>query len=155
GRTINHAIAAAQQARRDAEQAADDLERAGARREDDLSAAKMRAEAMGALLDRFQGEMANCVNVLDKAAHGLEQNADSLGSTAGRAKSQVAAASSASDETTAKVTTVAEAGNDLARTITDISDTVTQSSRLAGEAVKQADTTNQTINELATVAAEI
>jgi methyl-accepting chemotaxis protein len=155
GHTIRRAFAAAQQARRAAEEAAAELARIGSRRESDLAATNKRANVMSGILDHFKAEMANSMHVLDEGVQGLEKSADKLGATADRARAHAAAASSASEETTAKVITVAKAGNELAQTISDISATVAQSSRLTSEAVSRADTANLTINELTTVASEI
>jgi methyl-accepting chemotaxis protein len=99
--------------------------------------------------------MAASIDVLNQATGGLERSADTLGVTADRTIAQVAAASSASDETTTKVTSVAEIGRGLAKTIADVTATVTQSSHLTDEAVSRADAANQTIAELTTVATEI
>jgi methyl-accepting chemotaxis protein len=155
GHTIRRAFAAADQARRTAEGAAAELGLAGNRRENDLAATSERAAAMSSLLAEFKAEMEASVGFLDQATSGLERSADVLGETAGRAKAQVAVASSASDEATAKVTSVAEIGRGLSKTVADITTTVTQSSRLADEAVSRVDTANQTIAELTTVASEI
>ena len=155
GQTIRRALSMAQQARHDAENAAAELERVAAKREEAVAATNRRAEFTSDLLERFKAEMANSVNALNEAAQGLERSANGLGATAGQARTQVATVSSASDETTVKVTIAVEAGKELARSIADITATVAQSSHLTGEAVSQADKTNQTINELATVAAEI
>jgi methyl-accepting chemotaxis protein len=155
GHTIREAFATAAQARQRAEEAAAELERIGGQRQDDLVATNRRADVMGKLLETFKAEMANSINVLNAAAFELEQSADTLGASADRAKSQVATASSASGETTAKVATVTEAGKELAKTISEISATVTQSSRLASDTVGRADTAHQTIAELTTAASEI
>jgi methyl-accepting chemotaxis protein len=155
GQTIREAFASAAQARQRAEDAAAELERIGGQRHDDLVATNRRADVMGKLLETFKAEMANSINVLNDAAFELEQSADTLGATADRAKSQVATASSASGETTIKVATVTEAGKELAKTISEISATVTQSSRLASDTVSRADTAHQTISELTTAASEI
>ena len=155
GQAIRRAFLAAEQARRAAENAAAELERIGSQREKDLAATNVRANVMSDLLNSFQGEMANPMNALNDAAHELEMSADRLGASADRAKTHVVAAASVSEQTMAKVATVAEAGNELARTISDIGENVTQSSRLTSEAVSRADTANLTINELATVATEI
>jgi methyl-accepting chemotaxis protein len=155
GHTIREAFATAAQARQRAEEAAAELERIGGQRQDDLVATNRRADVTGKLLENFKAEMANSINVLNAAAFELEQSADTLGASADRAKSQVATASSASGETTAKVATVTEAGKELAKTISEISATVTRSSRLASDTVSRADTAHQTISELTTAASEI
>src|SRR5580704_14314383 len=155
GQTIRRAFATADQARQSAEGAAAELAHVGNRRESDLTATNQRAAAMSKLLDGFKAEMAASIDILNHATGGLERSADTLGVTADRTIAQVTAASSASDETTAKVTSVAEIGRGLAQTIADVSATVTQSSRLTDDAVSRADAANQTIGELTTVAAEI
>jgi methyl-accepting chemotaxis protein len=154
-RAIESAFAAAQQARRKAEESAAELALLATRREEGLAATNVRAELMSDLLDRFKGEMESSVKILEEAAQGLGNSADTLGTTAGRARDQVVTASSASEETTAKVTTAVRAGTELAETIAQISETVARSSSLTSDAVSQANTTSATINNLATVAAEI
>jgi methyl-accepting chemotaxis protein len=155
GHAIRGAFSAAASARQHAEETAAELERIGDRRQNDLAVTSRRAEVMGKLLDKFKAEMAHSIHVLNDAAYGLGQSADTLSATAGRAKGQITAASSASVETTAKVTTVTEAGKELARTISEISATVAESSRLASDTAGCADTAHQTISELTTAAGEI
>lgn len=155
GQTIRHAFSIAQDARHAAEDAANELELMAVKREDGIAATNRRADLGTNLLDRFKAEMAKSIDILNEAAQRLEKSADGLGASAGKAKTQVATVSSASEETTIKVATAVAAGNQLASSIADITTTVAQSSRLTSEAVSQADKTSQTINELATVAAEI
>jgi methyl-accepting chemotaxis protein len=155
GLTIQNAFAQATAARQSAERSAAELVRIGEHRQADLTATGKRAERMGELLENFQTEMANSINVLNKAADELGTSADTLGATADRAKAQVTTASTASEETTAKVTSVADAGRELTKTIYEISATVTQSSRLTNDTVSLANTANQTINELTTATGEI
>jgi len=155
GQTIRNAFSTAAEARQRAEEAAAKLERINGQRQHDLTATNKRVEVMGKLLENFKAEMACSINVLNQASYELEQSADTLGATADHARTQVAAASSASGETTAKVTSVADAGKELAKTIAEISATVAQSSRLTSDTVSLANTANQTITELTTAASEI
>jgi methyl-accepting chemotaxis protein len=155
GQTIRNAFSTAAEARQRAEEAAVKLERISGQRQHDLVATNKRVEVMGKLLENFKAEMACSINVLKQASYELEQSADTLGATADHARTQVAAASSASGETTAKVTSVADAGKELAKTIAEISATVAQSSRLTSDTVSLANTANQTITELTTAASEI
>jgi methyl-accepting chemotaxis protein len=155
GQTIRNAFSTAAEARQRAEEAATELERISGQRQHDLVATNKRVEVMGKLLENFKAEMACSINVLNQASYELEQSADALGATADHARTQVAAASSASGETTAKVTSVADAGKELAKTIAEISATVAQSSRLTSDTVSLANTANQTITELTTAASEI
>ena len=155
GRAIEYSFLTAGQSRRMAEETAAQLEKIGARREQDLADTSIRAEMLSNMLNTFKAEMTDSMNALNGAAHELEASANTLGASADRAKGQVIAAASTSAETTATVATVAHAGNELARTISDISETITQSSRLTGEAVSRADKANITINELTKAANEI
>jgi methyl-accepting chemotaxis protein len=155
GQTIRNAFSTAAEARQRAEEVAAKLERINGQRQHDLTATNKRVEVMGKLLENFKAEMACSINVLNQASYELEQSADTLGATADHARTQVAAASSASGETTAKVTSVADAGKELAKTIAEISATVAQSSRLTSDTVSLANTANQTITELTTAASEI
>jgi methyl-accepting chemotaxis protein len=155
GDTIRRAFATVENARRSAEGAANELSLAGNRREGDLAATQERAAAVSSLVDEFKAEMEASIGVLNQAANGVERSADALGITADRTTEQVAAALSASDRTSANVTSAGETGRGLAKTIADITTTVTKSSHLAEQAVARADTANQSIAELTTVATEI
>jgi methyl-accepting chemotaxis protein len=155
GETIKRAFREAAAARQQAENVAAELERVGGQRQQDLVAAGKRADLRGKLLEAFKSDMAGFINILNGAADELGQSADSLGAAASHAKAQVVTASSASEETTAKVTTVADAGRELAKTIAEISETVAQSSRLTDEAVTVARTANENIADLTTAAGEI
>ncbi len=155
GETIKGAFREAAEARQRAERAAAELERVGGQRQQDLVSAGKRADLRGRLLEDFKTEMAAFIAILNGAAHELGQSADSLGAAASHAKAQVATASSTSDETTAKVTTVAEAGRELANTIAEISETVSQASRLTDQAVSVARTANENIADLTSAAGEI
>jgi len=155
GQAIKGAFQAAAEGRQRAEAAAAGLERIGSQRQRDLATTNERAAAMGELLKGFTAEMETSIEVLNGAADELERSADTLGAAADRARTHAGAASSASAETTDKVTIVNNVGKELARTISEISATVTQTSRFASETVSRADTANQTIAELKTAASEI
>ena len=155
GQTIRRAFAAADQARTAAEMAAAELEAIGDQREQILIRTNRRADLTGALLDKFKAEMESSIGVLSQAAHELENNADGFDAAADHARSQLAAAATASEETTAKVAIVADAGKELARTISEISATVAESSRLTSETVGSADIANAAITELTAAASEI
>jgi methyl-accepting chemotaxis protein len=155
GQAIRAAFQAAAEGRQRAEAAAAGLERIGSQRQQDLVMTNERAAAMGELLKSFTAEMETSINALNGAADELERSADTLGAAADRAKAQAGTVSSVSAETTDKVAIMTNAGKELARTISEISETVTQTSRLASDTVGRADTANQTIAELTTAASEI
>jgi methyl-accepting chemotaxis protein len=154
GHTIRRAFASADQARAAAEAAAAEPEAIGHQREQTLVTTNRRADLTGALLDKFKGEMESSIAVLSQAAHELENNADGFDAAADHARTQLAAAAAASKETTAKVAAVAD-GKELARTISEISATVSESSRLTSETVDSADIANRAITELTAAASEI
>jgi methyl-accepting chemotaxis protein len=155
GEIIKGAFREAAESRQRAENFAAELERIGALRQQDLVAAGKRADLRGKLLDDFKSEMAAFINILNGATEELGQSAESLGSAATHAKTQVEIASSESDETTAKVSTVADAGRELAKTIAEISTTVADASRLTGDAVSVANKANENIADLTNAAGEI
>jgi methyl-accepting chemotaxis protein len=155
GETIKRAFNAAAEARQRAESVAAELERIGTLRQEDLTSAGKRADLRGKLLEDFKSEMAAFINILNGATEELGQSAESLGSAATHAKAQVEMASSESDETTAKVSTVADAGRELAKTIAEISTTVADASRLTGDAVSVAHQANENIGALTSAAGEI
>src|SRR5262245_29889188 len=128
GQMIRRAFAAADRARHAAETAAAELTLVNDRRAQDLTRTNERADAMSHLLDQFKVEMTSSIGVLSEATEELERSADTLGATADRARAQVAAVSTSSEETTAKVSSVAETGRQLAMTIAEINATVTESS---------------------------
>jgi methyl-accepting chemotaxis protein len=152
GHTIRTAFASAQQARGAAENALAELEKLTAAQKDDLSRTSSRADRTGDLLGRFKAEITQSIEILHTAAQTLQTNANDLSSAAARAGAQSTTAAVTSDVTAAQVSSAANAGEELARTITHIGDNATQSSRLAAAAVNEAGRTNATIREMATVA---
>jgi methyl-accepting chemotaxis protein len=153
--TIRRSFEIADQSRLAAENAAGELQRIGSGRERDLTESNRRAEQLRILLDKFKLQMSDSVGSLNDAAKDLEISADDLATSADQAKGQVSAATLASAETTAKVGVVAEAGNELANTISEIGESISQASRLTDEAVSRADKAKLAMVELTNVAAEI
>jgi len=155
GHEIRTAFATAQEARSAAEAAAAELKTVAARQTDDLTRTSTRADRTGELLERFNREMAQSVDILHSTATALQTNADQLGVAATRASAQSVTVGESSEETAAKVSSAAQAGEELARTIAHVGDNAAQSSRLAADAVSEAERTSATIDEMATVANEI
>jgi methyl-accepting chemotaxis protein len=121
----------------------------------DVAAAAMRAEQVGALLESFKREIAEAVDILHSAAQALQANAVNLGTTATRANAHSVTVAITSEDTTTKVKSAVQAGEELARTIMEVGENAAQSSQLATEAVAEAERTNATINEMAAVGQEI
>jgi methyl-accepting chemotaxis protein len=155
GHVIRSAFAEADAARSEAERVARGLKDVGAAREKELTATTMRADRMAELLDQFQREMLDSTNILQGAAEGLLVDADGLGRAASHANAQSMVAVVASESTADKVRSTAHAGEELARTISEVGSSAAKSSHLANEAVSEAAKANATIDELVAVAEEI
>jgi methyl-accepting chemotaxis protein len=155
GFTIREAFAKSEVALKESEHSAVELQRVASRREKDLSATTMRADETGAVLERFKTEMENSVGVLHAAAAGLQTHIDSLSAAASRANKQSVNAANASEKTTREMGDAANAGGELAKSISEVGGNAARSSKLAAEAVQQAEATNTTIDEMAAVASEI
>ena len=155
GHTIRSAFAEAQTARIAAEMAAAETRRIAGMREKELAAATTLAQETGALLERFEREMAQSVDALHAAASGLQANANDLGAAAARVNTQTITVSIASEDTAHKVNLAAHAGIELAETIAEVGMSATRSSRLTGFVVTEAEQTNAIIAEMAAVARQI
>ncbi len=153
--TIRAAFRQAEADRRSAEHAAQELRQVLDVRSRELVQTKERADMTERVMLDFEREMARSIEVLHRTAVALESNADKLGVASARTTEQAVTATIASDETAAKVRLAAQAGDELAETISEVGVNATQSSQLANAAVSEAKTANATIDELAEVAAEI
>ena len=155
GQTIRAAFTQAEKARHEAEAIAAELEQAGARREEDLCATTRHAQQLREKLDHFKREMAEAIENLYATAKELHDNSDELSGAAASANAQSVTAAVASESTAEKVSLVAAAGEEFARTIAEVGANAARSSRLAAGAVSEAQDTNRTIDEMASVAGEI
>ena len=155
GQTIRAAFTQAEKAKREAETIAAELESAGMRREQDLEITTRRAEQLGEKVARFKREMADSIEGLYTAAKELNENSDELSGAAVLTNAQSVTAAVASEGTAEKVSSAAAAGEELARTIAEVGANAARSSRLAAGAVSEAQATNRTIDEMASVAGEI
>lgn len=155
GFAIRHAFARAEEARKTAEAVAGELQQVLALRGSELATTTRRADQTADLLQRFEREMAESIEALHSAAAELHVNSDRLGGAAARATAQTVSVGSTTDETAHMVKLVAYAGDELARTISDVGGNAAQSSQLASLAVTEAEQTNATMDDLVSVAKEI
>src|SRR5262245_19905049 len=155
GFAIRSGFAAVDEARRIAEDSAIELEKFAEQQTVSLENTTRRAGRTDALIDEFKREMAEAVTILHTAATSLTDNATHLGKATTRATEQAVTVSATCVQTSGKVNSVAQAGEELARTIAHVGENAAQSSRLAAEAVYEAERTSATIDELAAVANEI
>jgi methyl-accepting chemotaxis protein len=122
--------------------------------------AEKRAEAdkraaMRKLADEFQAAVGGIVETVSSASTELEAAAGTLTKTAETTQSLSSTVAAASEEASANVQSVASASEELAGSVSEIARQVLESSRIAGDAVKQAEKTDQRIGQLSTAAGRI
>lgn len=155
GHAISTAFGRADNASRDAENSAAEIERVKVMLDQRLADTTQHGQRVNELLEQFQQSMIDSTQVLQTAAEGLRTDSEGLSRAAEHASAQSAAGSAASEDTAQKVSAAAHAGEELAQTIEEVGANAAQSSKLAAKAVNEAVATKVTIDELAVVAKEI
>ncbi|MGC2777133.1 MAG: methyl-accepting chemotaxis protein [Bradyrhizobium sp.] len=122
--------------------------------QDKIAAQQRRAE-MIKLADAFQTAVGGIVTTVSSAAHRLEGAADTLSGTANQTQALSGMVAAASEEASTNVGAVASATEEMSASVTEISRQVHDSSRIAHQAVKQAERTDARINELQAAAGRI
>jgi methyl-accepting chemotaxis protein len=118
-------------------------------------AATARRQAMHTLADQFEAAVGGIVATVSSAATELEASATTLTSTADTTRELTGVVASASEEASANVQSVASAAQQMTASITEISRRVQDSSRIAGDAVAQAQATDEKIGLLSRAASRI
>jgi len=124
------------------------------------AAAEMRVTAerkseMHKLADAFQAAVGNIVGTVSSASKQLESTAITLTSTAETTLRLSTTVAAASEQASANVNSVASASEQLAGSVDEIARQVQISSKIAGEAVSQAQKTDARIAELSQAASRI
>jgi methyl-accepting chemotaxis protein len=114
-----------------------------------------RRQMMNDLANRFEAGVGGVLNTVTGAATELQATAESMSATAEETTRQSAAVAAAAEQTTHNVQTVASATEELSTSIREISGRVTESNRIVGEAVEQANDTNGKVQGLADAAKKI
>jgi methyl-accepting chemotaxis protein len=114
-----------------------------------------RRDSMNALAARFESGVGGVVNAVGTAAGELRSTAQSMAATAGEATRQTAAVAAASEEATQSAQAVAAAIEELNASISQISQQVNESAKVAGDAVNQANSTNSEVQRLDIAAQKI
>jgi methyl-accepting chemotaxis protein len=138
-------IKAVDRARRDAEQ-----EEAGRR-----AAAAQRHDELQKLADGFEAAVGDMVTAVASLSRELEDAADTLTTNADSTRLLSIAVADASGEASLNVRSVAQATHELTTSVSEISERAQESSRIAGEAVRQADATDDRIADLWKAASRI
>ncbi|HEY0327492.1 MAG TPA: methyl-accepting chemotaxis protein [Rhodopseudomonas sp.] len=121
----------------------------------ELATASQRKADMNKLADQFQAAVGGIVATVSTASGELEAAAGRLSSTAEQTQQLSGMVASASEEASANVESVASATEEMSTSVIEISRQVHDSSRIAGDAVKQAQQTDLRINELLKAAGRI
>jgi methyl-accepting chemotaxis protein len=121
---------------------------------EERAAAQRKAELHQMATD-FETAVGGIVEAVASATTQLEAAAGTLTQTAETTQELSTNVASASEEASANVQTVAAASEELASSVNEISRQVLESSRIAREAVSQAERTDQRITELSQAAARI
>jgi methyl-accepting chemotaxis protein len=136
--------------KRTAEERAQAEKQAAAEREETA-----RKAAMHKLANEFEAAVGNIIETVSSSATELEAAAGTLTKTADTTQRLTGIVASASEEASANVQSVASATEEMTSSINEIGRQVQNSSRIAGEAVKQAEQTDARINALSQAAGRI
>ncbi len=149
-RQDDEAKASAEAERRTAEQREAAEAKAAAEREE-----AARKAAMHKLANEFEAAVGTIIQAVSSASAELEASAGQLTRTAGTTQQLAGVVASASEDASANVQSVASATEQMNTSINEIGRHVQQSSKIAIEAVKQAEKTDTRIAELSKAAARI
>jgi methyl-accepting chemotaxis protein len=118
-------------------------------------AAAERRATMLELANNFEAAVGGIVDTVSSAATELEAAAATLTQTADTTQKLSSAVAAASEEASANVQSVASAAEEMSSSVHEIGRQVHESSRIAGQAVGQAEQTDGRINELSQAASRI
>jgi len=121
----------------------------------DRASAEQRKADMNKLASEFELAVGNIVDTVSSASTELEAAAGTLTQTAETTQSLSTTVAAASEEASANVNSVASASEELAGSVNEIARQVQESSRIAAEAVKQAEKADTRISALSSAAARI
>ncbi|HLJ19463.1 MAG TPA: globin-coupled sensor protein, partial [Stellaceae bacterium] len=100
-------------------------------------------------IKHFDEKMIGMLGVVESSIVKMQTTATGLSGTADETMQQSTAVAAASEQASANVQTVASAAEELSSSIAEIGRQVAQSTKVAGDAVKQANKTNTTVQGLA------
>ena len=121
----------------------------------DEKVATARRTTMNKLADDFEKAVGDIVSTVSSASTELEAAAQTMTKTADETQQLSTIVAAASEEASSNVGSVASATEEMAASVHEISRQVQDSSRIAGEAVTQAQKTDERIAQLSTAAGRI
>jgi methyl-accepting chemotaxis protein len=125
------------------------------RLESEKHAAAQRRADMSRLADEFQAAVGEIIETVSSASTELEASAKTLTHTASETQQLSGMVESASGDASNNVNSVASATEEMTASIAEINRQVQESTRIASEAVQQAELTDARINELSKAAMRI
>jgi methyl-accepting chemotaxis protein len=120
-----------------------------------VSAEADRKTGMLRLADNFEAGIKGVVNSVASQATVMQSSAEAMTHTAEQATSQATAVAASVEEASADVQTVASSAEELSASVREIGQQVEHSSKIASQAVIEADKTNTTVEGLAKTAQRI
>lgn len=128
--------------------------------EAEREAMKARAEQerraeLSQLADHFECAVGEIVSTIGQAAHKLEGAASTLTDSTVRTEQLSGVVSSASQESSSNVQSIASATEEMSASVVEIGRQAEESTRISGRAVEEAEATNARINNLAQAAERI
>ena len=108
-----------------------------------------RAVQLDTLTKGFEAKVTDMVSVLSNAATGLQGTAQTMSGTAEQTSERAGVVTVAADQASGNVQTVAAAAEQLVTSVAEITRQVSQSAAAAGQAVSDANRTQQTVKMLA------
>ena len=132
-------------------------------RADELAAAQAQEQkrkeerqfAVDGFIKDFDKSVSSSLGMLASASTELQSTAESMSNTAEETQRQSAAVAAASEQASVNVQTVASAAEQLASSVAEIGRQVTESTSIAGRAVRDAEETNSKVQALAEAAQRI
>ncbi|UWU92822.1 methyl-accepting chemotaxis protein [Bradyrhizobium sp. CB1015] len=124
-------------------------------KDQEAAAAARRKQEMIRLAGAFEDAVGGIVNSVSVASQQLESAAGTLSGTAEETEQLSGMVAAASEEASTNVGAVASAAEEMSASVVEIGRQVHDASRIAGEAVKQAERTDARINELLKAAGRI
>jgi methyl-accepting chemotaxis protein len=126
-----------------------------AEQEQERAAKEARARRLEASAQNFDRSVTGVVKAVSDSTSQLQGSAQTMSAAAEEASRQATAVASASEQASTNVQTVASAAEELSSSIEEIGRQVSQSARIAQEAVTTAERTNATVQGLADAAQRI
>jgi methyl-accepting chemotaxis protein len=118
-------------------------------------AAAQRRQAMLEMAAKFEASVGSIVSGVSSQATELQATAQSMAATAEETTRQSTTVAAASEQASQNVQTVASAAEELSTSVREITEQVTRSSRMIGEAVAQANLSNEKMQGLSEAAKKV